>query len=157
MYHKVEVKTEIGNLTVTVTRLDHVHVNTASGTFVTVRGKEYTVSVHLFLVDGNWKLKDSRDGGYATVTKREYTSYSQSSAAPTIAVKVVEHCREALAKVLADDPFLPARQEVDSLTRDIARLTEERSKLLVEVGSKFKEIQKLTVQRKKLEKVSHGH
>lgn len=152
MHKDIQVQTDIGILTVTITGLDHAHVHTASGTFVTVREKEYTVHVHLYMVDGNWTLKDRRDGGYTSVQKWHGTNRSQSSAAPTIAAKVVDYCREALASVLADDPELPTRAEIDSLTNGIAKLTEERNKLLREAGGKFLEIRRLYAQRNKLER-----
>jgi hypothetical protein len=140
MWEEKFVETDIGKLRVCFTTTTHAHVSTGSGETVTCRNKKYTVSVHLYLIDGLWRTKSEREGGYTSIRKTASTAYGQSFAAPTIAATIIDHCQLALLKVLEAEPGLPAKSEVEALKMRLGTLEAERNKLLAAASDAALEI-----------------
>jgi hypothetical protein len=120
------VETLYGPVEVSFTSRIHVHVSTSNGTRITVRGKAYYVSVHLYLTEGSWV---ERKPDYNTI-QRDRERYPMPEAAPTIRIQIITACQAAVEDAITADPQAPARGEVYYLGFELTRAEQERSKLL---------------------------
>lgn len=127
------VETDIGDLSVVFTNGGHAHVCTESGQVVTVRDREYHVSVHLF-AGNEWNTKPTSEGGFASISKRVYKNYNDSHAAPTIAASIIGKCRDAVRLIIERDPDVLRRAEARDLAGALSLAEDEKRELDAKLG-----------------------
>jgi len=138
MLEKLTAKTEIGSFEVLLIDSDHALVSTGSGETVTVRNKQYTVSVRVRFIDGEWMPEDERGSDKV----RHWTSsWNKPAAAPTIAAKAVamamlalKRALEANPQALADAAVLRAEKEHHDALEKVDRLKAELDQALTVLG-----------------------
>jgi hypothetical protein len=147
MHENIIIETEIGPLEVSFIEFDHVNVSSLNGSHLTVRGKEYTTSVHVWR-DQGWR---PRPDSYISVNRRDYFRYSDAAAPRTIRAKILEHCYEAVREAMRRDPDAPVRAGVAHLRRERQSCDTKRSALLEEAHRLQVRIVELHNERKRID------
>lgn len=116
------LQTELGMVKYTVNEANHVYLDsrdTAGSGSLLINRVPYSVSMHLYLIDGVWKLKDynglwmSRRNSYG----RDYTNAAYT--------KAQEVLIEVWNEFISQNPQLLTTGEVYSLVRELERTDEE--------------------------------
>jgi hypothetical protein len=110
----VEVLTPMGTVRVALTDAGHAHVGPRSGEWLTWRTSKLHVSVHLF-AENDWQPRpyDHRRGSDVYISRdgdRHMASPPKTAELATVAA-----CRDALLRVLADDPDILRRAQYASV------------------------------------------
>ena len=137
----IELSTPIGPVWLAITSADHVHVDANSnGKSIAVRGVEYNVSAHLYLLDdGTWGPK-GRDSFH--ITRHVYTTYAKSfpsdsarKAIESAIIPAVSYFMQANPTLLRQADDADRNNRISRCKRQIAEAEETLGKLYDELNT----------------------
>lgn len=134
----LSVETPIGTVALSITDGHHIYVDfNSDGRFVTIRGAQYTGSLHLNYADGKGWGTHSREGkdqrASMFMSKRGSGGHSASASAQAKACEVLTEAVRSW--VATKDDLLTAAEEAD-INNDLLKIEEER----VDIRHKLKEL-----------------
>ncbi len=104
------------------TEAAHVHISTSNGSYVTVRGVQYHIGLHLFLIDGVWRIRDRHD----LYTNRSIVDRNYNKPVSDSARKVIlEQCTAFWLGFVSANPTLGNVAERVHLQANLDRLDED--------------------------------
>lgn len=112
------LNTQIGPVRYTMTKGDHVHLHT-NEVGLTVRGIQYSVGFHCYLIDGVWKARDYRE----TYASRRDKSFADAS--PAACKTIGDTLAAAWAECIAEHPDFINAATRDHLEEEINRLVDK--------------------------------
>lgn len=124
------VALSFGNVQYAWTEAKHVHISTSNGNYIAVRGVEYHIGLHLFLIDGQWKLRNFHDLYAARPSSSKHYNKPVSESARKV---IIEQCTAFWIGFVSAHPMLGHKAERSSLQGNVDRLEEE----IIEIESQL--------------------
>ncbi len=116
------VALSFGNVQYAWTEAAHVHISTSNGNYVNVRGVEYHIGLHLYLIEGEWKLRDYRE---LYISRPSHDKHYNKPASESARKHVIEQCTAFWMGFVAGNPMLGHKAERSHLQDNVERLEEE--------------------------------
>lgn len=137
MFQNQNVETRFGTVRVTATDAQHVHVSAGSSgeKYVTYRGQDYYVSIHLNNYGGKW-LPTRDETGKESRTSIHITksgSFSMEEAPRTYKAAIYEEIHNFVSAFLDSHPAMLIEAEREHVTNALDRTNEELVELQVKV------------------------
>lgn len=121
-YPSDTVALSFGNVQYAWTEAKHVHISTSNGNYVAVRGVEYHIGVHLFLIDGQWQLRNFHD---LYASRSSYNKHWNKPVSESARKVILEQCTAFWTGFVSAHPMLGHKAERSMLQGNVERLEEE--------------------------------
>lgn len=121
-YPSGTVTLNIGTVQYAWTEAAHVHISTNSETYIEVRGVQYHIGLHLFLIDGQWQVRNYHDLYASRPSHDKNYSKPVSESARKV---IIDQCTAFWMGFTKEHPMLGHKAERSHIQGNVSRLEEE--------------------------------